>query len=450
MAEGSKNTDPNPTTMPPIKSEDLEARYPLYIQRLRQLLGPPYPTHDKNAASYYELCLLCDAAALVKDLRLSEFLSSEQLRVLTEIRQKTEGFNYKPGFKNNPYENIPSYVKGSILPPMGWVSSLESLSKRDVSNTGSSSRTKTSSSAVGSGGGGTTKREPDHVRRLGKINRFNMDEFQKKVNKYVDDLPKGFQKRESRQGGMVDATEDLDEDYVLSIPSFSFSTEAGLRKFGTPRNEIAVQQWVHGLIGRTSQTLVHLCNPSTLSFDFGSVDGPGTARQKCDLCWQRSAASSDQPWIRRLVVEVKTPWTLDPVTFEKFVAAGHIPSKTELEQKKERFSKVHRIWAQIYDYCVIQGTFFFVLTSYEYWVFGVFPTDYTFAWVTDLIPNDSKEPTILGCMMYWILSAMLAQGLQPVPWGSDQPELGARTSITTLKDVAVQNIRAARAIINAI
>ncbi|KAG8892128.1 hypothetical protein FRC01_014332 [Tulasnella sp. 417] len=189
----------------------------------------------------------------------------------------------------------------------------------------------------------------------------------------------------------------------------------------------------------------------------------GTRGEKSKLCWQQATdeEQSGNPTrhLRRLIIEVKAPWALDPVAF---VQEDHLPTADELQSKQGSsyhptkkqmsaaarglFSEAQKIWAQIYDSCVTQGNYFFALTSYEFWVFGVFSADYTFAQVTDPIPYDSKKPTVLACLMYWTQSAMLVSGLHEIPWPLDDREPLAQIPATTLKDGSVLNLRAAKTI----
>ncbi|KAG8927004.1 hypothetical protein FRC00_002392 [Tulasnella sp. 408] len=278
----------------------------------------------------------------------------------------------------------------------------------------------------------------------------------------------GFQTLREQDGTEFIVERDIGEEH-LSIPAFSFQTSTTLSQLRAPKDEVVgVQAWVARLAGRTAETLLHLCDPNTRGYTFSDVVGKGTKGERSDLCWQRESDSnleSGTPTrtLRQLVIEVKTPWALDLITFREFVEQNCLPTADEIKAaqgssapstKPRKNSKggvfyskkAHKIWAQIYDYCVTQGNYFFVLTSYEFWVFGVFSADYTFAQVTNLIPYDSKKPTVLASLMYWTQSAMLVPGLHEIPWVSDERVPLAQSSSTTLKDASVLNLRAAKAI----
>lgn len=82
--------------------------------------------------------------------------------------------------------------------------------------------------------------------------------------------------------------------------------------------------------------------------------------------------------------------------------------------------------------------------KYDFWAFGVFSVDYTSAKITDPISYDSKDPTVLACLMYWTRSAMFVPNLHSIPCVNDPPAPLAPFSSTSLKHVAVWNPRAVK------
>ncbi|KAG9002955.1 hypothetical protein FRB90_011278 [Tulasnella sp. 427] len=429
--------------MPPLKAEEREARLPLYLQRLLAgLLDQPIP--DEQDLAYYQLCILCDSASTQNEIWLTEqSLSSEKFNLLKELQSQGNEFTSECQFDENPYGKIPEYVNAALLPPVPWRSALKTAAPaaRDGSTFGTgltlSSPTKktfatqpTPTIASTRLPGGTTTRIPDNVRRLRNIHCLDMAKFEAKVASYVSSLPMGFQ---TRSGKLVRRNEKMQR---LSIPAHGFNTNVELSNLNPPQDEMDIQVWVSSLAATTAETLLHLSDPNTADYHFSGVVGKDTKGQKSDLSWKADADDEAETYtkpLRRLVIEVKTPWTLDPLTVGEFVKQPHLPTLNELEEQKRAeqsdsnelrcplgkvyFSKVQNIWAQIYDYCVTQGNYFFVLTSYEFWVFGVFSADYSSAQVTNPIPYDARDPTILGCLMYWTQSAMLTPGLHRIPWG---------------------------------
>ncbi|KAG8942903.1 hypothetical protein FRC04_003303 [Tulasnella sp. 424] len=441
MSKNNKSN--NPLDMASLKAEDREATLPLYLQRLLKRLQDLVP--DEQDPAYYDLCILCHAARDKNELWLTESSSAEEFQLLAKLTVRGRVFTMKPQFEKNPYENIPEYVTCASLPPIPWRSALKSAAppRQDGTNMGFSTHVSSpakppytaqpTNTGASEAPGGMTIRKPDNVRRLRQIYRLDMVEFGGHVAAYVETLPIGFQTLREVDGSELIVDMDIDEEQ-LSIPAFSFHTNTGLSRIKAPQNEYGVQNWVYSLAAKTASTLLHLSDHKTNAYSFGDIVGKGAPAERSDLCWQCGSEEESETLtksLKRLVIEVNTPWTLDPITFKEFVETDHLPTADELQAARQNdssstgrwsatkvsFSKVQNIWAQVYDYCVTQGIYFFVLTSYEFWAFGVFSVDYTSAQVTDPIPYDSKKPTVLASLMYWTQSAMLVPDLHSIPWG---------------------------------
>ncbi|KAG8943414.1 hypothetical protein FRC04_002879 [Tulasnella sp. 424] len=157
-----------------------------------------------------------------------------------------------------------------------------------------------------------------------------------------------------------------------------------------------------------------------------------------------SATGSARSDVKRLLVEVKCPWTLPLAEMGEIVKFHNgLPNLSELEAVNERTTsprkvkkpaytsgehlyhilnssfvtslQAQRVLAQVYDYCREQKHQFFIITTYEYWMFGVFSQDYTLAAVTEPLPYDHKGPTILQCITYWLQSSLFLPGSFEIP-----------------------------------
>ncbi|KIO18586.1 hypothetical protein M407DRAFT_157538, partial [Tulasnella calospora MUT 4182] len=313
-------------------------------------------------------------------------------------------------------------------------------------------------------------RKPDCVRKLRDIQRIPRDDFFSRVQKFSNTLPVGFQPAPkgvaSMQPGLWDGDHRHDEEY-LSLQATGFDVR--YHSLRLPEAEKRVADWIEGFPAMTAARVLHVSDPETLGWTYQPVGGKKTMGMLSDLCWQKPPpgnSSVKEETIRRLVLEVKAPWVLDLELFTAFVNTPKIPTFDEIRKAKGvgssspdvnwtttrdnpldktfqpmgqpsiRFSKVENIWAQIYDYCVTQGNFFFILTTYDYWVFGVFSADYSAAKVTDPLPFDLSEPNILECLVYWTQSARLVPGMFEIPWVSDSFE-PPRDQVHALKDAVL-------------
>ncbi|KAG8950197.1 hypothetical protein FRC04_007831, partial [Tulasnella sp. 424] len=271
--------------MPPLKQDDHEARLPLYLQRLLKKLQEPVP--EEQDPAYYELCLLCHASSSQNEFWLTkESLSAEKFQRLIKLKGHARHLMTKSQFVKNPYEMIPEYVKSASLPPIPWRSALNTAPpstgvRATLGPTAPSSPTKQSFTAQSTGTeaptlpGGTITRNPDNVRRLRKIYTLDMSEFEAQVTAYITSLPVGFQSRREKDGCEYTVEGDFGTEQ-LSIPAFSFQTNTGLSQIEPPKDETGVQAWVFRLVGKTSSTLLHLCDPLTTAYTFSGVVGTGT------------------------------------------------------------------------------------------------------------------------------------------------------------------------------
>ncbi|KAG8981233.1 hypothetical protein FRC05_004135 [Tulasnella sp. 425] len=90
-----------------------------------------------------------------------------------------------------------------------------------------------------------------------------------------------------------------------------------------------------------------------------------------------------------------------------------LPLTTDSNRKK--YNKAQSVLGQVYDYCTEQEHCFWIISTYEYWIFGVFSENYETAMVTEPIRYDSHSPTTLQCILYWIQSATFRPGAFEIP-----------------------------------
>ncbi|KAG8918178.1 hypothetical protein FRC01_002018 [Tulasnella sp. 417] len=192
-----------------------------------------------------------------------------------------------------------------------------------------------------------------------------------------------------------------------------------------PRKEHVVS-WVHQVALQTAACLLHNTEPGSKDWNFGKA----TSKQGLsDVVFKSVSRTKDaQPEVNRLLVEVKCPWTLPLSEMEEITKLHNgLPAQLEAEAgcdkrelssgkpKKPGYTPAQRVLAQVYDYCREQKHHFFIITTYEYWMFGVFLQDYTVAAVTKPVPYDHKGPTIIQCITYWLQSSLFLPGSFEIP-----------------------------------
>ena len=149
----------------------------------------------------------------------------------------------------------------------------------------------------------------------------------------------------------------------------------------------------------------------------------------------------------RVTIFVQPPWLLTKQDLTSFIRCSSVSAFMPLVDAspkdvvefpdarlrvKKPLKERHRLWAKIYDVCEDNNSLWFVVTSYWGWVFGAFSQGKfetprllgigshhrigrTHAWTSDIIYWDSKDPTIVECLMFWFASATAPEDL-PGAW----------------------------------
>ncbi|KAJ7057040.1 hypothetical protein C8F01DRAFT_341600 [Mycena amicta] len=195
-----------------------------------------------------------------------------------------------------------------------------------------------------------------------------------------------------------------------------------------PTNLRRVTPWIDNLPLMTVQRIIHLLYPETRGWSFDLKDGEerdSTIFQHFMWTYTKGTIPDDQLGQigrRSIVVAFQPPWVLSTAdiyefakcrSFPPYLGAGHA-FPTELASHE-------RSWAKIWDTCVSNHTPWFVLTSYNHWVFGVFSAAWTAAFVSEVCEFNSHSPTIVQWLIFWVASAMRLEGWQRIPKVCDEP-----------------------------
>ncbi|KAF9464673.1 hypothetical protein BDZ94DRAFT_1255649 [Collybia nuda] len=194
----------------------------------------------------------------------------------------------------------------------------------------------------------------------------------------------------------------------LTIPSPSMPNNF-FRMLKSPENILRLASWLDNLPLQTVEKIVHLLYPNTQSWGFNEKPEEWFDQRDKDIfrcfTWSTSVTlHSNRP--RALVVAYQPPWILTHQDIKEFSECRSFPPFRKLGNAfpiplKSR----ERLWAKMWDTCVQHRTHWFVLTSYDNWVFGTFSTGFTTAFVTNVYSYDSYNPTIIEFLTFWTLSA---------------------------------------------
>ncbi|KAG9017523.1 hypothetical protein FRB90_000948 [Tulasnella sp. 427] len=242
----------------------------------------------------------------------------------------------------------------------------------------------------------TKPRSPNIQRKLKFVHRITNDEFFERVKSYSKARPPSRFSRSSK-------------DYSLRVPNPNHSAVQAAGVLNDPDNEAGIQSWVEQVALQTALCLLHSAEPDHLGLELARVSGEGT-RQICSDFGFRMDDSRNR-WRTnggyKLAVEVKCPWTLSR---SDMVGISNLRNGLSLVAGETKYSTSQSVLAQVYDYCFNQDHCFWIITTYEYWVFGVFSKDYELALVTEPISFDNASPTVLQCIVYWLQSSVFRAG----------------------------------------
>ncbi|KAG8918179.1 hypothetical protein FRC01_002019 [Tulasnella sp. 417] len=260
------------------------------------------------------------------------------------------------------------------------------------------------------GKGPSTVKKPTNSRNLRSVQQIPTSEFFGRILSYQEARP-------------TSDTNNFPKNLRVPHDDYPFVQSAGCF---SPDDEEHVASWVHQVALQTALCLLHNTEPGSKGWNFGKAT---SKKGLSDMIFKSvSSTNGAKPGATRLLVEVKCPWTL-PLSKMEEITKFHngLPNLSEIEAARKergsspgkktepRYNRAQRALAQVYDYCREQKHHFFIITTYEHWMFGVFSQDYTLATVTEPLPYNHQGPTILQCIIYWLQSSLFLPGSFELP-----------------------------------
>lgn len=161
--------------------------------------------------------------------------------------------------------------------------------------------------------------------------------------------------------------------------------------------------WVHHFPLRTIQRVLHLIFPKIQDWNFVSDDsGTDNDADIYKEFYFTDTRNPPSPEIRfnSVVVICQPPWVLSDEDIWQFTELKSLPMDNVPLRAKER------LWAKLWDTCVRRQSTYFVVTSYQQWVFGAFSRGFTNAFVSPPMAAQSCDPTVIHAAIYWLASAL--------------------------------------------
>ncbi|KAI0831205.1 hypothetical protein BC628DRAFT_1311948 [Trametes gibbosa] len=218
-----------------------------------------------------------------------------------------------------------------------------------------------------------------------------------------------------------DADYDPENGGGISVPARGFKINQS-NPIGKPADIDKVLRWVLEYPLATVNHIMHLVYPATV--DFIMQSGGDDDVDKKIFRWARwgrdevTITEAQDTWSESVIVVVQPPWILTQADLERFVECPTFPppnSHTNMQSHD-------RLWGKIWDLCAQKHSHWFVLTTYWGWVFGAFSAGRTRAFTSHVIPFDTKEPTIVQYLFFWLSSAVASHvhGVWSIPEVSEE------------------------------
>ncbi|KAL0946926.1 hypothetical protein HGRIS_013087 [Hohenbuehelia grisea] len=252
---------------------------------------------------------------------------------------------------------------------------------------------------------------PEHWRRLTTLKGFYEDKLEVIIGAWVDS------KIPEKSLGIHD--EDMETGERISVPCaplFNIPDQL-LRR---PANLIRLAAWLDNLPFQTVQRILHLVFPQTHGWGFVQNDSSDRDKRIFEyFMWTNTAVEIDDAkryGDRSVLIAYQPPWVLSRQDMKEFASSKAMPPfRAEGHFYPTPLQSNERLWAKIWDTCVEKDTRWFVVTTYQQWVFGVFTKGWTTAYVTSPYECDEYGPTILEFLTYWVACAMQLPGSSRAP-----------------------------------
>ncbi|TFK85416.1 hypothetical protein K466DRAFT_664504 [Polyporus arcularius HHB13444] len=137
------------------------------------------------------------------------------------------------------------------------------------------------------------------------------------------------------------------------------------------------------------------------------AQGAVTSRKICTLWIFGSPVGLPRVVTQGVVVLSLPPWEFGSGDFQQFARARKF-TRGDLDREAPegpKWSNADKLWALTYDTCKTFGYKWFVVTTYNHWVFGTWSPEWTAAEVTPVLPFDKTRcVTLVELLVFWTQS----------------------------------------------
>ncbi|KAI0718431.1 hypothetical protein C8T65DRAFT_85210 [Cerioporus squamosus] len=170
----------------------------------------------------------------------------------------------------------------------------------------------------------------------------------------------------------------------------------------------AVQYFMLNTAAEAVRTIEkQLFDEDELTFIRLRVQGTVTSRKICTLWIFGSPVGLPRVVSQGVVVLSLPPWMFGSGDFQQFARPRKF-RRGELDREAPEgaiWNNADKLWALTYDTCKTFGFKWFVVTTYNHWVFGTWSPKWTAAEVTPVLPFDKTRcVTLVELLVFWTQS----------------------------------------------
>lgn len=197
-------------------------------------------------------------------------------------------------------------------------------------------------------------------------------------------------------------------DYItgewLTVPCRGFET--GTVLLGREVDNESMRRWVREYPLATVQRLLHIIFPETKPWAFHAESDHDPDAEVVGFYTWEARNRQKQLMNSTLAVMVLPPWIASPADLVAMTKCRKLRRRRFPEDSDPQWKACERLWAKIWDTCTRRKCHWFVVTSYNSWVFGAFSPGRTRGFISEPKSFVERDPNVLETLTYWVASSM--------------------------------------------
>ncbi|ORX40581.1 hypothetical protein BD324DRAFT_647505 [Kockovaella imperatae] len=179
--------------------------------------------------------------------------------------------------------------------------------------------------------------------------------------------------------------------------------------------DFGLLSWLTGSVLQTATSALHMLRFSSQHFSFHLIPTPrppyarnGTPHALWEGYGTLALVNKANELDRAMVLEVRPPSVVDYGVMKEFSRDGRAGGQAGWYHVAPQYcvgdaGQANLLQAQVYDSCVQNQVYFFVVTNLKHWVFGHFNANYSKCTVSPIIERKHRVPSVMQCLVAWIV-----------------------------------------------